>query len=222
MKEVEEMFKKTSHSAKVFVMWLDPEAEAGTTEAFPWFAFAHTRERVGAERKPDKNGKRRDPYIRKEALSAAGGKVEPTDYKNIPEDPAEFKNYAFRNAAQREVRGEMGIIVPIKSFSEKWSIHVPPVESDHKGSDYLETHYYLIFLKTTEQHVSIVETDEVIELVWCRLDNIPLPHSKKPIIPTFPSHIAILGAFLQKLETKFEDADLWIKTYNARFGSFPL
>jgi 8-oxo-dGTP pyrophosphatase MutT (NUDIX family) len=224
MNEVEEMFKKTSHSAKVFVMWLDPEGRTGTEECFPWFALVHTKEREGAPRKPDVYRRPRPPYVRREAWSLPGGKVEPIDYENILEDTGEMRNKrAFRKAAKREVEREAGIILSDKAFSEKLSAHTRPVPSDHADSDYLETHYYWAAAKTKEQHVPIAETDEVIEMEWFRLDQIPLPKPKKGYIATFPSHMEILRVFLlQKLDTKFEDADLWLKAYNARFGSFPL
>lgn len=221
MNEVEEMFKKTSHSAKVFAMWVDPEAKAGTKEAFPWFAFAHTREREGAPRKPGKDGKPQKPYRRREGVSAPGGTVESADYTAPPTDTTKLVNYAFRNAAKRELRNEVGIVRPIDDFSEKWSIHVPAIESDHVGSDYLETHYYLITVEAMIQNVPIIETDEVIELIWYRSDNIPLPNPKKEgRMASFQKHIQNLYLFLQKLETRYEDADLWRRDFEERFGSY--
>lgn len=220
MDEVEKMLKKTSHSAKVFAMWLDPEALPGTEESMPWFALVHTKKREGAMRKPDENGCARLPYIRREGWSAPGGTVEEADSKNVPDDPAEFVNYAYRNAGKREVRNEAGIIVPLAAFSEKWSIHASPVPSDHIGSDYLETHYYLVVVETKEQHCPIIETDEVIEMKWWRLDTIPVPNPKKERVATFQSHIKNLHVFLQKLEVRYEDADLWLKAFRERFGSY--
>lgn len=214
MDEVEKMLKKTSHSAKVVALCLDPEG------GLPWIALVHTRKREGAPRKPDNNGKPQKPYTRREGWAVPGGTVETGDYEDVPEDTAELKNYAFRNAAKRELHREAGIILPLESFSEKWSIHIPLVESDRIGSDFLETHYYLVIVESKKQNVPIIETDEVIEMDWFRLDKIPLPNPKKEGVATFQSHIKNLHVFLQKLEVRYEDADLWLKAFKDRFGSY--
>jgi ADP-ribose pyrophosphatase YjhB (NUDIX family) len=214
MNAVDEMFKKTSHSAKVVAMCLDPEG------GLPWIALVHTKKREGAPRKPDRNGKSQKPYIRREGWAVAGGTVEASDYENVPDNGAELKNYVFRNAAKRELHREAGIIVPFGAFSEKWSIHVPPVVSDRIGSDYLETHYYLIILETMVQHVPIIETDEVIEMGWFRLDEIPLPDSRKERVASFQKHIQNIEKNLQLLQTRFENADIWLKTFRKRFGPY--
>jgi 8-oxo-dGTP pyrophosphatase MutT (NUDIX family) len=209
MNAVEEMFKKTSHSAKVFAMCLDPEG------GLPWFALVHTKRREGAPRKPDKNGTPRKPYVRREAWAVPGGTVELADYKDTVEDTD-----AYRNAAKRELEREAGIILPLESFLEKWAIHVPPIESDHFGSDYLETHCYLVVMKEMRQDVPIIETDEVIEMSWFQLDKIPLPDAKKARIATFSSHIKNLHVFFQKLQIRYEDADIWLKAFKSRFSSY--
>lgn len=214
MDEVEKMFKVTSHSAKVVALCPDPEG------GLPWILLVHTKKRKGAPRKPDKNGRPQEPYMRREGWAVPGGTVELADYKDIPKNPAELINYAYRNAAKRELQNEAGVIVPLESFSEKLSIHVPTVESDRIGSDYLETHYYLIILKTVLQNVSIIETDEIIEMSFYQLDKIPLPDVKKERVASFQKHIQNIGKLLRLLETRFEDADLWLKAFKERFGSY--
>lgn len=206
------MFKKTSHSAKVVGMYLDPDG------GLPWFDFVHTREREGAPRKPDKNGKWQKPYTRREGWAVPGGTVEQADCENRPDNAD--SNYAFRNAAKREQHREAGIILPIESFSEKWSLHIPPVDSDRIGSDYLETHYYLVILGEMVQHVPIIETDEVIEMTFFQLDKIPLPDTRKERLASFRKHIQNMEKLLRLLETRFEDADLWLKAFRERFGSY--
>lgn len=212
MSEVDKLFKKTVHSAKVVPIYLDPEG------GLPWFAFVQTKEREGPPRKPDKNGKPQKPFIRRRGWSLPGGGVEAEDYE-LPENLA-LKNYAFRHASQRELYREGGIIQPIEAFSEKHSLHVLPVESDRRGSDYLETHYYLVILDALVQHVPITETDEVTEMTFFQLDKIPLPDTRLEPIATFITHIRNIEKLLQFTETRFEDADLWLKAFREKFHSY--
>jgi 8-oxo-dGTP pyrophosphatase MutT (NUDIX family) len=130
------------------------------------------------------------PFFERERIGLPGGRKDVDDYD-------------FMATAKREVWEETGIILSEDFFSEYLSYHGEIRKSDREGADFCQDHYYFGILPEGVTAGDILEKEEVKEVLFIPLNEIPLPKDK---IPFSGKQLKGMLALLRSLETKVEDA----------------
>lgn len=105
--------------------------------------------------------------------------------------------------ANRETKEEGGFYLPDDFFSERLSYHTELRTSDREGVDFCQDHYYFGILPEGVIAGEILEKEEIKEVLFIPLNEIPLPKDR---IPFSGKQLKGMLALLRSLETKIEDA----------------
>ncbi len=175
-----------SHSVRVAVFDIQTNP--------PKILFVHQLPRRGL---PQKNGK-----IHRE-----------TERYGLPGGHMEKYDESFLMSAIRELHQETGLLLDVRSFSENFAIHLTVRKSHREHCDEYQEHYYFALLPQKHRFGEIREKEEIAEINWFSLDEIPLPTDA---IPFSRNQTRGLYALIQHIATKVPQAAPWVTIMEKR------